>query len=302
MTEKNNSQNDKSVEFLCRTCFGRLLLHFILFIRIPKLAGFFLRSPLSHFMIGNFIRKNKVDMKEFEGQKFLSFNDFFTRRKQISFDSEKNHLISPCDSFLSVVKITENAVFSVKGFDYSLRDFFEPRENCTLRRFFWNKGTNPAEMPSESYINSLSEKFRNGECLIFRLCTTDYHRYCYIDSGIKSENHFIEGSLYSVQPAACEKFRVYTKNRRSWTIMECENFGTVAQIEVGAFSVGGIKNHKSKGRFNKGEEKGYFDLYGSTIVLLFEPQKISLIPEIQEQTKNGAECKVRAGQWIGVGL
>ena len=111
----NESKNDKSVEFLCSTKIGKILLEFILFIRIPKLIGFFLRSPLSHFMISRFIKKNEIDMSEFEGQKYLSFNDFFTRRKEISFDSEKTHLISPCDSLLSVYSIKTNSTFHIKA-------------------------------------------------------------------------------------------------------------------------------------------------------------------------------------------
>jgi len=272
--------NDKSVEFLCCTKPGRLLLKIILLIRFPKAMGFFLRSPLSHFMINSFIKKNHIDMSEFAGRKFVSFNDFFTRKKDISFDNEPGHLISPCDSLLSVYKINNNSTFHIKGFDYSLKDFFGI--------------DNPLDKNAE-----LLEKYKNGDCLVFRLCATDYHRYSYIDNGFQTENHYIEGSLYSVQPAACENFRVYTKNRRSWTLLKTENFGTVAQIEVGAFSVGGIKNHYANYNFSKGDEKGYFDLHGSTIVLLFEPGKITLNQKIQTATSRNLEYRVKTGEWIG---
>lgn len=276
--KNNNSPNDKSVEFLCTTKFGRLLLHLILLIKIPKLMGGFLRSPFSHFLISNFIKKNDIDMADFTNQKYVSFNDFFTRKKEISFDTEKNHLISPCDSLLSVYPITEDSRFHIKGFDYSLIDFFE--------------------VESEADEN-LIEKYKGGSCLVFRLCATDYHRFCYIDDGYQTENHYIEGSLYSVQPAACENFRVYTKNRRSWTLLKTENFGTVAQIEIGAFSVGGIKNLHENYNFKKGEEKGYFDLHGSTIVLLFEKDKIDLLEDILESVKKNREHPVKAGALIG---
>ena len=95
-------------------------------------------------------------------------------------------------------------------------------------------------------------------------------------------------------------FKVYTKNRRSWTILHTDNFGDVAQIEVGAFSVGGIKNHHENYSFKKGEEKGYFDLHGSTIVLLFEKDRILLDEEICKITQGGQEYKVCYGQKIGV--
>ena len=32
--------------------------------------------------------------------------------------------------------------------------------------------------------------------MIFRLCVDDYHRYCYIDNGIKGGNKFIGGELH----------------------------------------------------------------------------------------------------------
>jgi len=271
--------NDKSVQFLYGTKGGRVLLHAILALRVPKLLGVALRSPFSRFYIKSFVQKNGIDMTGFEGVKFKSFNDFFTRKKEISFDSDLTHLISPADSLLSVYEITEDAKFHIKGFDYTLEDFFEPE------RFDMTK-------------KDTTELFKGGLCLIFRLCATDYHRYCYIDNGTQNGNHFIQGSLYSVQPLAAENFRLYTKNRRSWTILDTENFGKIAQIEVGAFSVGGIKNNIEIGSFKKGEEKGYFDLHGSTIVLLLQKDKVRILEEIKKITGTGIEHRVKIGEHV----
>ena len=275
--------NDKSVQFLYGTKCGRGLLHAILALRVPKLLGCVLRSPFSRFYINSFVKKNGIDMTGFEGVKFKSFNDFFTRKKEITFDSKTTHLISPADSLLSVYEITEDAKFHIKGFDYTLDDFFEPK------RFGASK-------------EETTELFKGGLCLVFRLCATDYHRYCYIDSGSQNGNHFIQGSLYSVQPLAAENFRLYTKNRRSWTILSTENFGKVAQIEVGAFSVGGIKNRDGEISFKKGEEKGYFDLHGSTIVLLLQKDSVKILDEIKKVTDTGSEYRVKIGQHVGTKL
>ncbi|WP_296685881.1 phosphatidylserine decarboxylase [Treponema sp. UBA3813] len=276
---KEKSANDKSVEFLYGTKCGRILLHGILALRLPALLGLVLRSPFSRIYISSFVKKNGIDMSGFEEAKFKSFNDFFTRKKEISFDSEANHLISPADSLLSVYQITDDAKFHIKGFDYTLHDFFEPE------RF---------DVSEEETI----DLFKGGFCLVFRLCATDYHRYCYVDNGSQNGNHFIQGSLYSVQPLAAENFRLYTKNRRSWTIMNTEHFGKIAQIEVGAFSVGGIQNHIQEGTFKKGQEKGYFDLHGSTIVLLLQKDKINILPEILNKTSTGAEYRVKIGDCV----
>lgn len=270
----NEPGNSKSVVFLCSSSFGRFLYNLTLFLQIPKIMGAFLRSPLSKFFIKGFVKKNNIDMSAFAGVKFKSFNDFFTRKdnsRKPELSSEI--LISPCDSALSVFNIEENSTFKIKGFDYTLKDFFETDE--------------------------FDKTFSGGNALIFRLAATDYHRYCYIDSGSLEKNHFLKGKLYSVQPVCCRTFKVYTKNRRSWTILHTQNFGDVAQVEVGAFSVGGIKNHHENYSFSKGEEKGYFDLHGSTIVMLFRKNTIKLDEEILAQTANGKETTVKYGQPIG---
>lgn len=270
----NEPGNSKSVVFLCSSPFGRFLYNLTLFLQVPKIMGAFLRSPLSKFFIKVFVKKNNIDMSAFVGVKFKSFNDFFTRKDNSRKpELSPETLISPCDSALSVFNIEENSTFKIKGFDYTLKDFFETDE--------------------------FDKTFSGGNALIFRLAATDYHRYCYIDSGSLEKNHFLKGKLYSVQPVCCRTFKVYTKNRRSWTILHTQNFGDVAQVEVGAFSVGGIKNHHENYSFSKGEEKGYFDLHGSTIVMLFRKNTIKLDEEILAQTANGKETTVKYGQPIG---
>lgn len=270
----NEPGNSKSVVFLCSSPFGRFLYNLTLFLQVPKIMGAFLRSPLSKFFIKGFVKKNNIDMSAFAGVKFKSFNDFFTRKDNSRKpELSPETLISPCDSALSVFNIEENSTFKIKGFDYTLKDFFETDE--------------------------FDKTFSGGNALIFRLAATDYHRYCYIDSGSLEKNHFLKGKLYSVQPVCCRTFKVYTKNRRSWTILHTQNFGDVAQVEVGAFSVGGIKNHHENYSFSKGEEKGYFDLHGSTIVMLFKKNTIKLDEEILAQTANGKETIVKYGQPIG---
>lgn len=288
MITKNG--NDKSAEFLYGTRFGKIILNAMLYTKIPKLLGDFLRSPASKFYIKHFIKKNHIDMSEFKDSDFKSFNDFFTRKKNISFDPEPAHLISPADSLLSVYEIKENSSFHIKGYDYTLEDFFGLNEI--------KEGNGKNLEAEKDKIRRLAQKFADGKCLVFRLCASDYHRYCYIDDGFQTENNFIPGSLYSVQPAALESYKVFTKNRRSWTILETKNFGDIAQIEIGAFSVGGIINPHENYIFSKGEEKGYFDLHGSTIVLLTEKERIELSAEILEKLQNAIEAKVKIGQKI----
>ena len=104
--------------------------------------------------------------------------------------------------------------------------------------------------------------------------------------------------LHSVQPIACENYPVYVLNRRNWTLLTTEHFGPVVQTEIGALVVGGICNPRENIRVRRGQEKGHFELAGSTIVLLFQKGKIRLRPDILEHLKHG-EFQVHQGMWIG---
>lgn len=186
---------------------------------------------------------------------------------------EPDHLISPCDGWLSVCPIEGSSCFSIKGSQYHLEDLLRDEE--------------------------IAKTYYGGDCLIIRLNPSDYHHYCYIDDGYQGKNHYIPGQLHSVHPIACEAAPVYTLNRRSWTLMVTEHFGPVVQTEVGALIVGGICNPRENTRFVKGMEKGHFELAGSTIALLFQKDRICLNPDIRQITDTGAECRVEMGMWIG---
>lgn len=134
---------------------------------------------------------------------------------------------------------------------------------------------------------------------MFRLCVDDYHRYCYIDWGVKGENHFLPGILHTVRPIALASCPVFIQNSREYTVLETEHFGAVTQVEVGALLVGRIQNHHGPGPFQKGQEKGLFLFGGSTILLLLEPHRVALLPELLTQCQGGREIPVRQGQTLG---
>lgn len=81
-------------------------------------------------------------------------------------------------------------------------------------------------------------------------------------------------------------------------MLETNNFGEVAQIEIGAVLVGGIVNNSENVLMKRGQDMGRFELIGSTIVLLFEKGKIELIPEILDNIKGDKEFRVVQGQHI----
>ena len=102
--------------------------------------------------------------------------------------------------------------------------------------------------------------------MILRLTVDDYHRYCYFDDGIKSENHRIEGVYHTVNPIANDHVKIYKENTREYTLMKTKHFGDALQMEVGALMVGKIVNHDGAGSMRRGIEKGYFQFGGSTSI------------------------------------
>lgn len=270
---KNQNANTGLVQFLYGTGTGRALLGLIQQKRLDKLAVWFLRSPLSRPMIRPFARRHHIPL---EGQKFGSWRQFFLRPRDtqnMQIDKDPEHLISPCDGWLSAFPVQQDSAFAIKGARYRLEELIRDPQ--------------------------LARRFQGGQCLIFRLCPADYHHYCYFDSGHQGPHHFIEGTLHSVQPLACQVYPVYIQNRRCWSLLETRRFGPVVQAEIGAMIVGGIVNRYDNVTVERGMEKGYFDLAGSTILLFFEKDRIRLLPKIAQASAGGREYRVYQGMQIG---
>lgn len=267
---------NKSLSFLYKTKIGRTCLKALVKPSVSKISGRFLSTKLSSKMINRFVNKNHINLNEYESRKFNSYNDFFTRKiakGKRNIDTSQNAFISPCDSKLSVYKINNDSTFKIKDSYYTISDLLDG--------------------------NEIYKEYINGLCLIFRLSVDDYHRYCYIDNGAKTKNTFIQGELHTVQPIALEKYNIYKRNSREYTILHTENFDDVVQIEVGALIVGKIVNHHQEHTFKKGEEKGMFEFGGSTIALLVKENIVNIDEEIIQNTMHGLETIVKYGERIG---
>ena len=95
----------------------------------------------------------------------------------------------------------------------------------------------------------------------------------------------------------------YAENHRQVTLLSTERFGRVVIVEVGAMTVGTIQQCYAPGRaVEKGERKGYFDLGGSTVVLVFEPGTVVLDEDLYSSTRNEIETHVQMGERIGVSM
>ena len=266
---------DNLLKKLYGTSAGRCALKILVSPWITKLSGLYMSSPLSKMNISSFIENNGIDMSQYEEKKYKSYNDFFTRKikaGQRPFDQDGHTLMAPADSKLTAYQLMSDTVLTIKNSTYRLADLLDD--------------------------TSLAQQYENGICLIFRLAVDDYHRYSYIDQGKVVAHRHIKGIFHTVNPIANDYYPVYKTNTREYMVMETENFGQIIQMEVGAMMVGKIINHHHQ-TFVKGEEKGYFEFGGSTVVLFFKDRTVEIDQDILDNSMQDIETKVRLGETIG---
>ena len=276
LVEREDGQ-ERTLKRLYGSAPGRLLLKLLTRPWLSRLAGAFLSTRLSRGLIASFVRKHGIDMSQFEAVDYRSYNEFFSRKirpEARPVDMEPGHLISPCDSKLTALPITEETCFTLKHTDYTVASLLRD------------------EMLAAAYAG--------GWALIFRLTVDDYHRYCYADSGEKGENVRIPGLLHTVNPIANDHYPIYKENSREYSILHSRNFGDVLMMEVGALLVGKIVNHHGTATVTRGQEKGYFQFGGSTVVLLLKAGTVELDADVLENSRAGIETVVRLGEKIGV--
>lgn len=261
------------INFLYTTAIGRLMLKSLVSPAFSKAAAGYFSSPLSKWLVYRYIDKYDIDMSEYSDMPYRSFNDFFTRRKEIKAIQDNVSALTPCDAFLSVYTISDTLTMNIKQSKYTIADLLDDKE--------------------------LSRCFEGGLCCVFRLEPQHYHHYLYpVDGTIKFRKR-IDGVLHSVRPVCCEAYPVWFRNSREYVLVDSPLFGKVVQMEVGALLVGKIRNDNSSATAAKGSEKGYFEYGGSTIILLFEKDGIQLLPDYDAIIDTKNETPVKAGRILG---
>lgn len=270
-----NDGQDKLLKKLYGTISGRRLVKILIHPVFSRMAGRLLDSRLSRVFICPFVRRNAIDMEQYEKKSYSSYNDFFVR----SVKSEKRpiqtnpkSLISPCDAKLTVYPITKSGRFCIKHTVYSMESLLKNEE--------------------------LAARYEGGLLCVFRLTVDDYHRFCYVDSGRKSANIKIPGMLHTVNPIANDVYPIYKENAREYCLLKTENFGTVLMMEVGALMVGRIVNYHGACSVIRGQEKGRFEFGGSTVVLALEKGRVRIDEDILENSRENVETIVCMGEKI----
>lgn len=275
-----NPPGEALLKFLYYNPFGELVLHAIAKRKLlTEMYGRRMNSPGSTKRIQKFVEDLNIDMSEaVRGiDEFTSFNDFFYRKLKPEARPIGEGLVSTADAkLIAFENVSDVGDFYVKG------------QKFTLASFLKNE--------------ALAEKYAHASMLIFRLAPNDYHRFHFPYAGKASAVTEISGRYYSVSPYALEPYftRVFCENKREYMTLSTEDKGDILLSPVGATMVGTIiETYQPNTHINKGDEMGYFAFGGSTVVMLVDPQHVTIDADILENTRNKMETAVVMGEKIG---
>lgn len=270
------------LEWCYNTRSGSILTRTLLSRRFVSAAyGWYYRRPWTRRKIAPFARAMNVNADEIAQpfDSFRSFSEFISRRIDLTrrpIDPGPERCVSPADGRLfAYPRVQAGEVLRIK------RGLFE------MERLLAD--------------SSLAPAYSGGAVVILRLYLADYHHFHFPDSGIPHEPRSVPGRYYAVTPYPRNwTVPFYGENHRVITLFDSDHFGRVAMIEVGAFTVGSVREcFLPRVRVSKGEHKGFFELGGSVVVLLFKPGAIRLDDDLCRNSRGGRETFVRMGEGIG---
>jgi phosphatidylserine decarboxylase len=230
-----------------------------------------------------FISFHNIDASEFllPVSAYSNFNDFFIRKlkqgvRPIFAPEEQEWAICPADCRLHVYDtLTDAQRLWIKGKTFSLKSLLDNE--------------------------ALEADFAGCSLVIARLAPQDYHRFHYPVSGL-SGKYFSQGdAYYTVNPIAVrENVDVYSLNKRTSVIVESPHFGKVMIICIGATMVGSVVLTSGEDVLvTKGDELGYFQFGGSTLLLLFQNDRISFDQDLLFNSAKQQETLVKMGMSLG---
>lgn len=246
-----------------------------------RLYGWLQRRPWSRRRIQPFVEQMGVDMSGSTRplEDFASFADFFTRRLHPwarPIDPDPEVCICPADGrVLAYPRIDRSASFAIK--------------RATFR------------LPGLLRDEGQACRFDGGALVVVRLGLADYHHVHFPAAGVPGPARSIAGRYHAGGPYARSWLvPFYAENHRMLTQLVSDRFGTVLVVEVGALTVGTIRQAYRPGeQVRKGQHKSGFEPGGSTVVLLFEPGTIALDADLVERSASGVEVGLRMGQSLG---
>ncbi len=239
------------------------------------------KNRLSKYKIKRFVQKMEINMSDsLKGvNEFTDFNDFFIRAIDLNkrpVNPDPYTCIAPVDGkVLAFQTLPANHSFRIKRSIFTLATFLKDEKLFGL--------------------------FAGGSMVICRLSMADYHHFHFPDSGFAEPAVAIAGKYEAGGPYALNKIiPFYNENYRQKTIFHSDHFNMILIVEIGACTVGSIQQRYQAGiHVEKGSDKGFFELGGSTVVLLFQQGYIQLDTDLCFNTQNEIETYVHLGDSIG---
>ena len=274
--ESEQVYGESFLRWIYGTPLGKLSLHTLVKRAcFSKWYGARMSQPASASRITPFIAQYGLDPADFADppSSYRSFNEFFFRKL-----SPTARPIAPSP-----------AVFPADGRHLGFPDI------SAIDSFFV-KGQS-FDLPALLGDSSLAAKYATGTLVLSRLCPVDYHRFHFPAAGIPTITTTIPGPLFSVSPIALSQNLSYLwQNKRTLCRLETETLGTILILEIGATCVGSIHQTYTPGHHvGKAQEKGYFAFGGSSTITIFEPGKITLAPDLLENSARQVELYARIG-------
>lgn len=280
---------DQFIRLLYDSSWGKLTGKLFANKFFSQIYGHFQDQASSHKKVKPFIRKFNIPINEYEKgsrpaenieDSYATFNEFFIRKFKIGqrpFLNQPHQMPAFAEArYVGFESVIADTIFPVKGKDLTAAGIL----------------ANP----------EIAKIFENGPLMVARLCPVDYHRYHYPDSGKIIDHYMVDGKYDSVNPLALKlKSEILIDNQRQVSILQTENFGRIAYVEVGAICVGKIvQSHPWNKPFLRGEEKGYFLFGGSTVVILGEKGAWKPSADIIKNTSEGVETYVKLGDLVAI--
>jgi len=226
------------------------------------------------------------DEAELPLHEYKTFNEFFARRlkpglRPIASPDDPSVIVSPADCRLLVYPSLDlSCDIWLKGEKLSLLDLLGEEFAAEIPLF----GSHPP-------------------IAIARLAPSDYHRWHMPVDAVCGKRALIAGTYLSVSPRAVTRLNVLGKNKREVCLLHSSRCGLVALVAVGASLVSSITIVGDEGmEMNKGDEHGYFQFGGSTLLLIFQQGRMVFDGDLVYNSARPLEMLVKMGTKIGMAV
>jgi len=248
--------------------------------------GKFMDSPESSKIIEEWLSDTSLGNDDFvlPSGGFKSFNEFFTRdlkpgTRPIDDVTDNAVLVSPADGIINMIanELELDTEIPTKG-----------RMTMSLNSLLDN--------------SRFAEKFVGGSAMAVFLMPNNYHHYHSPTTGVIVESKEDVGDrlfgmpdmldmINNGNPGYNKDYSVLENFRHGYFIIQTKDYGFIAMVPIGLQTVGSVvfENEYKKvttenpKKINKGEKLGHFAYGGSTVLLIFEKDKLNSLTVEQGQ-------------------